>query len=72
VTDVLGIYPGWLRIGLTVVVPVGFAVTVPAQALTSQLGWPTLVGAAVLASILTVTSRVIWRLGLRHYDGASS
>jgi ABC-2 type transport system permease protein len=68
----VGVYPGWLRIGLTVVVPVGFAVTVPAQALTSQLGWATLGGAALLASILTVISRVLWRLGVRHYDGASS
>ncbi len=66
------VYPGWLRIGLTVVVPVGFAVTVPSQGLTGQLGWPTLLGAAVLAAALTVISRVAWRLGLRHYDGASS
>lgn len=68
----VGIYPGWLRIGLTVVVPVGFAVTVPAQALTDQLGWQTLLGATVLASTLAVTSRVLWRIGIRHYDGASS
>lgn len=68
----VGIYPGWLRIGLTLVVPVGFAVTVPAQGLTGQLGWPTLAGAAVLALALTVISRVVWRVGLRHYDGASS
>jgi ABC-2 type transport system permease protein len=66
------IYPGWLRIGLTVVVPVGFAVTVPSQGLTGQLGWPTLAGAAVLAVLLSVTGRLLWRLGLRHYDGASS
>jgi ABC-2 type transport system permease protein len=68
----VGIYPGWLRIGLTVVVPVGFAVTVPAQALTNQLGWPTLVAAAALATGLAVLTRVCWRLGLRHYAGASS
>jgi ABC-2 type transport system permease protein len=68
----VGIYPGWLRIGLTVLVPAGFAVTVPAAGLTGQLGWPTLAGAAVLAVALTVVSRVAWRLGLRHYGGASS
>jgi ABC-2 type transport system permease protein len=68
----IGIYPGWLRIGLTVVVPVGFAVTVPAQALTGRLGWPTLAGAAALAAVLAVVTRVCWRLGLRHYSGASS
>jgi ABC-2 type transport system permease protein len=68
----VGIYPGWLRLGLTVVVPLGFAVTVPAQALTGQLTWPTLVGAAALAAVLAVLTRVCWRLGLRHYSGASS
>ena len=68
----VGIYPNWLRLGLTVVVPVGFAVTVPAQALTGRLTWPTLAGAAGLAAALAVVSRVCWRLGLRHYSGASS
>jgi ABC-2 type transport system permease protein len=68
----VGIYPAWLRIGLTVVVPVGFAVTVPAQALTNQLDWTTLVGAAGLAVGLAAVARICWRLGLRHYDGASS
>jgi len=68
----VGIYPGWLRIGLTVVVPVGFAVTVPAQALTGQLGWRTLAGAALLALVLAVVTRVCWRLGLRQYSGASA
>jgi ABC-2 type transport system permease protein len=68
----VGIYPGWLRTGLTVVVPVGFAVTVPAQALTDQLGWGTLAGAAVPAVALSVVARLAWRLGLRQYSGASS
>lgn len=68
----VGVYPGWLRIGLTVVVPIGFAVTVPAQALTGQLTWPTLAGAAALATALAGLTRACWRLGLRHYSGASS
>ena len=53
-------------------VPVGFAVTVPAQALAGQLGWPTLAGAAALAAALAVLTRACWRLGLRRYSGASS
>ena len=68
----VGVYPGWLRLGLTVVVPVGFAVTVPAQALTGHLTWPTLAAAAGLAAALAALTRVCWRLGLRHYSGASS
>lgn len=68
----VAIYPGWLRIGLSVVVPVGFAVTVPAQAITEQLTWPTLAGAAALAAALATAVRICWRLGLRRYGGASS
>jgi ABC-2 type transport system permease protein len=68
----VGIYPGWLRLGLTVLVPVGFAVTVPAQALTGQLGWPAAAGAVGLTVVLAIATRVCWRLGLRHYGGASS
>ena len=33
----IGVYPGWLRYSMTYLVPVGFAVTVPAQALTNRL-----------------------------------
>jgi len=68
----VSIYPGWLRFGLTFVVPVGFAVTVPAQALGGHLTWPVVGGAAALAVGLFVVARLVWRLGLRRYQGASS
>ena len=31
------IYPAWLRVGMTVLVPMGIAVTAPAEAVTSRL-----------------------------------
>lgn len=68
----VGIYPSWMRIGLTAIVPVGFAVTVPAEALTGQLTGTNLGIAAALAAVLAVASRLLWRAGLRHYAGASS
>jgi len=68
----VSIYPGWLRFALTFVVPVGFAVTVPAQALAGHLTWPVVGGAAALAAGLFIVARVVWRLGLRRYQGASS
>jgi ABC-2 type transport system permease protein len=68
----MSLYPGWLRYGLTFVVPVAFATTVPAEALTGRLTWETLVGAVGLAIILFVVSRVFWRVGLRHYSGTSA
>ncbi|HEX7620645.1 MAG TPA: ABC-2 family transporter protein, partial [Anaerolineales bacterium] len=66
------IYPQWLRIGLTFLVPVAFAVTVPAQALTNRLTPLTLLGALGLAVLLIALARFIWRLGVRSYSGASA
>jgi ABC-2 type transport system permease protein len=68
----IGVYPGWLRLGLTFLVPVAFAVTVPAEALTGRLSGGSLAGAAALTILLLVVSRVVWRLGLRRYSGASA
>lgn len=68
----VGIYPGWLRYSVTFLVPIAFAVTVPAEALTSRLGWATLVFAAVFAVLLFASTRWFWRFGLRRYTGASA
>ena len=68
----VSLYPSWLRFGLTFLVPVAFAVTVPAEALTGRLTWPTGLGAVGLAAALLVVSRVFWKLGLRNYSGASA
>src|SRR5215471_20722820 len=48
----IGIYPYWLRVSVTFLVPIAFAVTVPAEALTSRLSWQTLVLALVFAIVL--------------------
>ncbi len=68
----VSIYPGWLRFGLTLIVPVAFAVTVPAEALTGRLVWPTAMAAVALAAGLLAVSRLVWRVGLRRYSGASA
>jgi ABC-2 type transport system permease protein len=68
----ISLYPGWLRYGLTFVVPVAFATAVPAQALTGRTDWQTLVLAVVIAAALGVLSRLFWKLGLRHYSGTSA
>jgi ABC-2 type transport system permease protein len=66
------LYPGWLRIGLTFLVPVAFATTVPAQALAGRMSWQTLAGAFALAALLFTASRLLWRIGTRRYSGASA
>ena len=68
----VGVYPGWLRLGLTFLVPIAFAVTVPAEALTSRLNGRTLALAAVLALVFLALTRWFWRTGLKHYSGASA
>jgi len=68
----VGIYPGWLRGLLTFLVPVAFAVTVPAEALTGRLTAATLGLAAAIAGGLLLLARLVWRIGLRRYAGASA
>jgi len=66
------IYPDWLRVGLTFLVPIAFAVTVPAEAFTSRLTASTLGLAALFALALLLFTRWLWRTGLRRYSGASA
>ena len=66
------IYPGWLRAALTFVVPVAFAVTVPAGALAGRVSPEMLAGAVALAISLAIAARRFWFVGLRHYAGASA
>jgi viologen exporter family transport system permease protein len=68
----VSIYPGWLRIGFTILVPLAFAVTVPASALAGHAsGWLVLGSIGFTAALAAVT-RTAWRLALRRYSGASS
>lgn len=66
------IYPEWLRVSLTFLVPIAFAVTVPAQALTQRLTPDAFAVALVFAVVVLVVSRAFFRFGLRHYSGASA
>ena len=68
----VSIYPGWLRFGVTFVVPLAFAITVPAEAITSRLEWSTVGIAIGFAAVLFVFTRWWWGFGLRRYSGASA
>lgn len=68
----IDIYPGWLRVTLSSAVPIGVAVTVPAQVISGRLDFFGL--AALVAGTLAafVVASRFWRLGLRSYTGASA
>jgi ABC-2 type transport system permease protein len=66
------IYPGWLRVTLSTIVPIGIAVTVPAQAVAGRLdagGVAAMVGGT---AIVWWCAGMFWRFGLRQYTGASA
>lgn len=68
----VGIYPVGLRVLLTFLVPLAFAVTVPAQAIAGLASGRTLLGAVAFAAALAAVTRWAWKQGLRHYSGASA
>jgi ABC-2 type transport system permease protein len=66
------IFPTWLRFGVTFLVPLAFAITVPAEAVTSRLEWSTVALALGFAAVLFAFTRWWWGFGLRRYSGASA
>jgi ABC-2 type transport system permease protein len=66
------IFPGWLRFGITFLVPLAFAITVPAEAVTSRLEWSTVGLAFGFSAVLFAFTRWWWGFGLRRYSGASA
>lgn len=68
----VSVYPTWLRLTMTYLVPVGFAVTVPSESLTGRLTLERLVIGAVFLVVALLITRLVWRLGTKHYAGASA
>ena len=66
------VYPVWLRILVTFVVPIAVATTVPLQGLRGELT----IGRALIFIAISIASFLIasqvWRRGLKQYSGASS
>ncbi len=68
----VGIYPGWLRVMLTFLVPIAFAVTVPSEALTDRLTAIQVGIALGFGLFLLLVTRLFWRFAIKHYSGASA
>ena len=65
-------YPGWLRITLSTVVPIGIAITIPAEAVAGRLEWFGLAAMLVGTVVVSLFAGWFWRRGLRSYTGASA
>lgn len=66
------VYPVWLRLIVTFVIPIALATTVPLQALRGDLsGWQVLLFAVIGVASVFISSQV-WQAGVRRYSSASS
>ncbi|MEM7129608.1 MAG: ABC-2 family transporter protein [Chloroflexota bacterium] len=68
----VGLYPGWLRMVLTWIVPVGMMTTVPAQTFGGDVSPLLLTGSLILAICLFAGSSFLFQTGLQRYSSASS
>ena len=66
------VFPAWLRIILTIVVPIAFITTVPAAVIIGRLNAEFLLLAVVVTAVLLATCTAYWRFAVRHYSSASS
>jgi ABC-2 type transport system permease protein len=68
----VGMYPGWIRLVLTWIIPVGIITTVPAQALTQNLSVGTLITSLGVALLITLAASLLFKTGVNRYASASS
>ncbi len=68
----IGIFRGGLKAILTVVVPIAFMGTIPAQALLGQSQFVWISGAIGLTAFFLFSSSKLWKVALKRYGSASS
>ena len=65
-------FPLVVRLALTFIVPLAFATTFPAEALTHGISWWLVPGAIAFAALAVVALRAFWNVAIRQYASASS
>ncbi len=68
----VSLYPGWLRLILTWIIPVGLMTTIPAEALAGQLSVWEVLGVLGFSLAALLGSSFLFNRGLRKYSSASS
>ncbi len=66
------VYPVWLRVIVTFIIPIAVATTIPLQALRDEL----ITGQVLMYIAISIASfwvaSIVWKAGLKRYSGASS
>jgi ABC-2 type transport system permease protein len=66
------VYPVWLRILVTFIIPIAVATTIPLQALRGELSLPRVLLFIVIGVVSFLVASQVWKRGLKQYSGASS
>lgn len=66
------VYPIWLRILVTFVIPIAVATTVPLQGLRGELDLGRVLMFIAIAAASFLVASQVWKRGLKQYSGASS
>jgi ABC-2 type transport system permease protein len=66
------VYPAWLQIIVTFIIPIAVATTVPLQALRGELTPASVLLFLAVAGISFLIASQVWKRGLKQYSGASS
>jgi len=66
------VYPVWLRIIVTFIIPIAVATTIPLQALRGELEMTQILTFILVSIVSFFLASRIWRAGLKQYSGASS
>ena len=66
------VYPAWLRIIVTFIIPIAVATTIPLQALRGELDPGQILMFIVISIVSFWVATKVWKLGLKRYSGASS
>ena len=66
------VYPAWLRIIVTFVIPIAVATTIPLQALRGDLSLNQVILFFTVGIVSFLIASRVWKSGLKQYSGASS
>ena len=68
----VSVYPAWVQIIVTYLVPIAVATTVPLQALRGDLSLGRVLIFLAVSVVAAWAASLVWKAGIQRYSGASS